>query len=100
MGTIQYYNKLLGSVYAKQPEVLREPKDVCIGKPILQDAINVTLVEYDTSTKDAITAHRIKDYRRKRFNLRLLPKVNILFDHVLEGSSYWNELLHNESAYS
>lgn len=100
MGAVQLYAQLIGTTPVKQPSVPVSVEKITAGQPILPDAINVTLVEFDTSTKDAITAHRIKDYRRRRFNLRLLPKVDIMFDHVLEGSLYWNELLHNESAYS
>lgn len=100
MGTIQYYSKLYSGKPVKQPEVVKEPEMVFAGKPILNDAKEITLAEYDVDTKDAITAHHLKDYRRKRFNLVLLPDISTLFDKVLEGSEYWNGLLHNESAYS
>lgn len=100
MGTISYYAKLFTPVEVEQPILLKEPEKEFAGKSILSDAKEITLAEYDVDTKDAITAHHLKDYRRKRFNLILLPKVEILFDRVLEGSEYWNALLHNESAYS
>lgn len=100
MGVIQYYELLSTHKVVVQKPPLKEPEALSKGKPILSDAIAITLAEYDTDTKDAITAHRLKDYRRKRFNLVLLPKVEILFDKILEGSPYWNELLHNESTYS
>lgn len=100
MGTISLYSKLIDNTLAKQPVPVKQPEDIMVNQPIIPDAVTVTLVEFDSSTKDAITAHHIKDYRRKRFNLRLLPKVDILFDKILEGSPYWDELLHNESAYS
>lgn len=94
------YAKLMDHTFAKQPPVLKQPDETFVGKPITPDAIEVTLVEYDVDTKNAITAHRIKDYRRKRFDFKLLPKIDILFDTILEGSPYWNELLRDESAYS
>ena len=100
MGIIDYYAKLDRGVLAKQPVVPNPPEEVEKGFPLLEDAKVITLAEYDRNTKDIITAHRMKDYRRKRFNLVLLPEVNILFDKILEGSDYWSALLHNESPYS
>lgn len=99
MGTIAYYSKLYDTREIKQPEVLKDCEKAFPGKPILNDAKEITLAEYDTDTKDAITAHHLKDYRRKQFNLILLPKINVLFDTILEGSEYWNALLHHESSY-
>ena len=98
MGTISKYAQLMTTTRAVQPVVLKEPQEVLKGNNILPDAVVVTVAEFDVSTKNAITAHHIKDYRRKRFNLRLLPKVETLFDKLLAGSDYWNELLQNESA--
>ena len=99
-GVIRKYMCLYGNVLPKQPEVLKAPEDTFRGKEILSDSITVTLAEYDVDTKDAITAHRLKDYRRKRFNLMLLPKFCTLFDTILEGSAYWYDLLHNEGPYT
>lgn len=101
MGVLKYYELLHSNtkeVVLREP--LAEPELSVQGRPIVSDAKRITLAEYDVDTKDAITAHHMKDYRRKRFNLALLPKVDILFDRILEGSAYWNELLHNESTYT
>lgn len=100
MGTIAYYAKLYNNTTVKQPHVLKEPEKEFAGRAIISDAKEITLAEYDLDTKDAITAHHLKDYRRKRFNLVLLPKIDTLFDRILEGSEYWNGLLHNDGAYS
>lgn len=101
MGTLQYYRKLYEHLpQAKQPVVLKDVDKVFAGKPILSDAKPVTLAEYDVDTKDAITAHHLKDYRHRNFSLILLPKINILYDRILEGSEYWNALLQHESSYS
>lgn len=100
MGIIDLYAKLDTGIGAKQPIVPKAPEEVEEGFPLLEDARVITLAEYDRNTKDIVTAHRMKDYRRKRFNLVLLPEVDILFDKILEGSDYWNALLHNESPYS
>lgn len=100
MGIISYYGKLLNNPVVRQPVVPKTPEEVSAGVPILEDAVDITLAEYERVTKDVITAHRIKDYRRKRFNLVMLPKVDILFDRVIEGSEYWGELLKNEGPYT
>lgn len=100
MGVIAYYSRLCNTKQAVQPAPLKEPEKVFAGKPILNTAKEITLAEYDVDTKDAITAHHLKDYRRRHFNLILLPKIDIMYDRILEGSEYWSALLHNESAYS
>lgn len=99
MGVIKLYTQVYSEMRAKQPEVVKQPDEISQGLPIIPDAVDVTLAEYDITTKNAITAHHLKDYRRKRFNLNLLPEIHTLFDSLLEGSDYWNELLHNEDAY-
>lgn len=99
MGTINYYVQLCPLRQVVQQPRLSEPEEVFKGRPVVNDAKLITLAEYDVDTKDAITAHHLKDYRRKTSNLVFLPNVNILFDRILEGSEYWNELLHHESTY-
>ena len=99
MGSISLYDKLDERVTVKQPSVVKPFNEVFAGKEIIPDAKVVTLAEFDVNTKNAITAHHLRDYRRKTFHLALLPKVDIMLDKVLEGSIYWNELLHNESPY-
>lgn len=100
MSVLHYYNSLFDRVAVRQPEPYKEFEEVFAGKEILSDAKQVTLAEYDVDTKNAITAHRLKDYRRKVYNLVLLPKIDTLFDSVLEGSPYWNELLHSKSNFN
>lgn len=100
MGAISLYNQVIVMKQPKQPVVVEEYNNTFAGEPILSDAKEVTLAEYSTTTKNAITAHHLKDYRRKTFRLTLLPKISTLFDKVLEGSDYWNALLHVESPYS
>lgn len=100
MGVISYYSKLYGTTNIKQPITIEEPEVVFKGRPILYDAKTITLAEFNQDSKNAITAHHLKDYRRKTFNLVLLPKIDILLDSILEGSEYWNAKLHNESPFS
>lgn len=100
MSVLHYYSDLFNYPMVKQREPYKEVETVYAGKPILDDAVTVTLAEYDPDTKNAITAHHLKDYRRKVYNLVLLPKIDTLFDKVLEGSPYWNELLHAKSNFN
>ena len=54
------------------------------GSPVFQlpTAKEITLAEYDVSCQGVITAHRISDYRRRKFSLVLLPNVNIWIDDL------------------
>ena len=100
MSVLHYYGELFDHKVPRQPKPYKEFNDVFAGKPVLDDATRVTLAEYDVDTKNAITAHHLKDYRRKQYNLVLLPKIEITFDKLLEGSPYWNELLHAKSNFN
>ncbi len=71
-----------------------------VGLPIVEDAKPITLAQYDRISKNAITAHNLSEYRRKSFNMLLLPKVHTWFDTLLEGSEYYAKLLSNESPYN
>ena len=93
---LEYY-KYVHQVYdVKQPFIPKSPEQLSVGKLLVPDIKNLTLVEYDVDTKNYITAHRMSDYRKSTFSIRLLPHVHTLFDTVLEGSTYWNAKLHNE----
>lgn len=59
----------------------------------LPDIQDITLAQYNPITKDIITAHYLKDYRRHTFRLLLLPDVKIVFDSVLEGDGYYGRFL-------
>lgn len=101
MGAIRLIEQLTARVVLpEQPWIPQSVEETSKGVPILRDAVEITLAEYDTSTKDAITAHHLKDYRQRTFRLALLPRCDILFDQVLEGSDYWRELLHSEVHFS
>lgn len=90
----------------KRPLVSQEPIKVVPKEtereyhPLIDTSRVITLAEFDPVSKDAITAHRLKDYRRKTFSLTLLPEVHILLDDIMEGSTYWNAKLRNESPYT
>lgn len=79
-----------------QPHIPKPPEELAVGRLLIPDAHQISLAQYDPDTKNYITAHRISDYRRNTFTVRLLPKVNPLFNKILEGSKYWNAKLHNE----
>ena len=58
---------------------------------ILPDAKHVTIAEISPVAKGKITAHRLKDYRRKSFSLMLLPDIELLIDNLLEEPGDINE---------
>lgn len=62
--------------------VYEKPKPEAVH--ILGDIRQVTIAEIHPSTMGQITAHRLKDYRRKRFSLMLLPDVEIMLDYLLQ----------------
>lgn len=101
MGIIEYYDAIAHRPLARfTPEKPPEPERPVEYKPILDTSRVVTLSEFDPVSKEAITAHRIKDYRRRVFNFTLLPEIHLLLDDIMEGSTYWNDKLHNDSPYS
>ena len=102
MGIIGYYDAIDSRRTVKLDKPIASPTGdrKIVGNPIKDESRVITLAEFDPVSKDAITAHRLRDYRRKTFNLTLLPDVHILLDEILEGSAYWNAKLHNESPYS
>ena len=51
---------------------------------ILGDIKEITIAENDPTSRDVITAHRLKDYRRKVFSLLILPEVEVLLDSMLK----------------
>lgn len=47
-------------------------------------AVDITLSEVEPRTSSYVTAHRIRDYRRTKFTLMLLPSIDLLYDNLLE----------------
>lgn len=43
---------------------------------------SITVADGDIRSRDFITAHDLRDYRRTSFNLVLLPKVDLAFDVI------------------
>lgn len=41
---------------------------------------DVTIAEFATVSQGAITAHKLKDYRRKNYTLVLLPNIHTVLD--------------------
>lgn len=101
MGIIELYDALSHLTETRlSPPISDVQITSANGHPIVDDSKVVTLAEFDPVSKNAITAHHLKDYRRKNFNLTLLPDVHILLDDIMEGSAYWYAKLHNESPYT
>lgn len=91
-----YVNNYFVDVPQKQTKIEQDN----IPSLVLDEPKDITLAQYSPLTSDLITAHNLKDYRRKVFTLLLLPKAEIMFDKVLEGSSYYSEFLQSQDIYS
>lgn len=97
---LEYYKYINRACIITQHTVPQYHEKEVKGLPLLDDAVQITLSQFDPVTKDFITAHKVKDYRRKQFTMTLLPCVNIMFDRLLEGSSFWDEKLLASGTYS
>lgn len=70
--------------YAEQKHVPYQPKEVENSAGFqLPTAKTITLAEYSPASQGAITAHRIRDYRRRSFSLVLLPNIEVAMDKFL-----------------
>ena len=96
--TLEYY-RYVNNYIVRPPAPPKKVEEPNVLSLKLSDAKDITLAQYNPVTKDIVTAHNLKDYRRKVFTLLLLPDADIVFDKVLEGS-YYNEFLQNESLHS
>lgn len=75
---------VLDICYDEQKHKPYQPRDVdrSIGFQ-LPTAKNITLAEYSQAAQGAITAHRVRDYRRRSFSLVLLPNIEVAIDKLL-----------------
>lgn len=83
---LEYFDVYLSGIVAKPSTIIdNDVKEAPKELPIKIDVKKITLAQYDRVSKDVITAHNIADYRQRKFNLTLLPKVEVLLDILLEG---------------
>ncbi|MDR1523224.1 MAG: hypothetical protein LBS29_04670 [Endomicrobium sp.] len=84
MGIIDYYrivnNKFVQLDFDVQPYQERRDSDAIL----LDNTQQITLAEYSPLSKNLITAHRLKDYRRKVFTLVMLPLITLPIDYLLD----------------
>lgn len=98
---IELYDALYGSNTRTNLRSESNPIEMAqVGLPIIEDAKPITLAQFDRISKNAITAHRIEDYRRKSFNMLLVPEINTWFDILLGGNDHYAKLLSAKSPYS
>lgn len=85
MGKIMTYFSLLTQLHVDIVKpVLVPDKDKSAPKAfLLPTAKDITLAEYDPSSSDAITAHHLSDYRRRKFSLTLLPSIVCIMDDMI-----------------
>lgn len=50
---------------------------------LMPTAKEITLAEYNEASSGAITAHRLSDYRRRKFSLVLLPNIHIPWEDLI-----------------
>lgn len=80
--------------YVTNREVNIEPKQYKknrVRKPtpiIIKSESPVILAQYTEGVGEYITAHQLKDYRKRVFTLHLLPDVHILYSDFLNGAGY------------
>lgn len=86
MGSLKYFS-IMSYPYTAIPKpeppkpVIPEAKLV----PFMERAdTEITLAEYNPMSSDAITAHKLRDYRRRHFTLPLLPELSIGMDVFLK----------------
>lgn len=78
MREFQYLTSLRLDIELPKPYVEPPKNQFTLEKPK-----EVTLAEYAVESRDVIVAHRLCDYRRRKFSLVLLPNVHILFEDLL-----------------
>lgn len=61
-------------VFTPEPKVKR--------KYVAPEVTPITLATQDFRTRDYITAHDLRDYRRTTFNMVLLPNVDLPYDVI------------------
>lgn len=83
---LEYYKYINNYTVDVHTPTIPEEKEAPSVLPLsMSDAKDITLASFDANTKDLITAHQLKDYRRKTFTLLLLPDVDIMYDQILKG---------------
>lgn len=70
------------------PKVAKSTPDL-----VVNDVKPITLAEFNPVTSSLITAHKLKDYRRRNFTLTLLPDVHLPIDDLLSEVTNIDDLL-------
>lgn len=66
----------------KTPRLYEEEKKHSTQMFQMPKAKEVTLAEFHPKSGEAITAHRLSDYRRRRFSLVLLPNIQVAIEDM------------------
>lgn len=75
---------VLDMQYVEQKHLPYAPKKVDSSRGFqLPTAKHITLSEFSPASQGAITAHRIRDYRRRSYSLILLPNISVAIDKFL-----------------
>lgn len=80
--SIEYYrlvnNCTISQSVIKPVEYKKPPAD-----SLVSDAVKVTLAQVDTAVSQVLTAHNLKDYRRRKFSLHLLEDITLPIDILI-----------------
>lgn len=82
MGILSYYKYINNYTITEdtyKPYIPPPRKEI---KYVVPQAIPITTSDLDVRSRDFITAHDLRDYRRTSFNLVLLPIVTTPYDII------------------
>lgn len=82
MDFLEKYGSLLGYSISEEPIPMYTPPPVKKRKYVVPKATRITLADNDDRSRDLVTAHNLKDYRRTSFNLVLLPSIELSYDVI------------------
>lgn len=82
MGSLDRYRYLLNYNVDITPYKPYTPPPVKRRVYVMPEALPITVADTDARSRDFVTAHDLKDYRRTAFNLVLLPKVELSYDII------------------
>ena len=82
---MEYFGLLTGMrVDIEKPTLLPRLQSKSTRAFLVPTAKEITLANIDPVSRDAVTAHKLADFRRRKFSLILLPTVFCVMDVMLE----------------
>lgn len=82
MGVLDKYSLINNYGIDAEPYKPYIPPPVTKREYVVPEVIPVTVAELDSRSKNFVTAHDLRDYRRTSFNLVMLPAVTLSYDAI------------------